>query len=398
MNSQRLAAAWLLLAPALAGAQSLTLDDALRAARSNQTALQAAELAIERARATARSLGAYPATRVGLGLSSPSDLGPTDEDLFLEQPIDVFGRAAGQKRLGQARVKEAEADYRHALLNLQAEVVELFARAKAARDLATAARSLEALAEQILAATERRVEGGDLPQVQATRARIEHGRAHQEARARTSEYEAALRRLAAAIGAAQVEAVEGTIELPSTRDADLAQRPDLEKVQARIQVAGAERRAAQLSRLPEVSALAFRSPWSDGRGEVGGRLQATWTLWDDGRSRAQEDSAKAERAALKSEYDVNLRRAEAEHAAVELEATTARGQVEALAGLIDQNRALVETIQRGLDNGIGTLTDVLEATRSLRELEQAAIEARLRLELAEAARLRTTGVVLEALR
>lgn len=371
----------LLLAAAGAGAQSLSLTEALAQARHNRPAVHAARLNTERARLAARAAGAYPGPTFGLGQSSQPDLGATDQDLYVSQPLDIFGRVAASRAVGRAQVAMAQTEERQALLELQDEVMRAYVEAVAATRLSAAAEAQRSVAESVHQATRRRFEEGRVPEVQVTRAEIELERAKQSALLRKSALEAALTRLAASVG--QSSPVPAVDVSPSLVDpaVSLDGRPDIQALEAKRRLTEAEAATTAKSHLPEIDLVGLRSPWRGDEHTVGVRVQLTWSL-NPGRSRDEQAAArKAAEADAKAAEDLR-RRAQAELGAVDIEVAAARRQVESLEAVRQAASDLVKKSQVGYSNGYSTLLDVLEATRAVREIDVDLAEAQLRLDLA----------------
>lgn len=379
--------------------QTLDIDAALRQAVVNRPGIRAAQATVEQARFHARSLGALPPTILGVGASSNRAIGGTDDDLYLSQTLDVFGKASASRRLGEAGVDGAKARLRESLLDLQSEVLTAYFEAVTAAELSRAADDLLRVAEALQNATRRRFEEGKVPEVQVTRSTIELDRAKQGASMRKAQLRAALRRLGGAMGLTEPPAevdMAGALSKPAAYD--LANRPDLQLLQADVRAAEAEAGVASVSLRPDLEVRAMRSPWGDSAGVYGGRIQLTWALFDHGKARLESQAArKRAEAARKQVEDAELR-AKAELGAVETEIESAAIQVSTYTEIVDLARDLVTRSQLGYSEGVGTLIDVLEATRSLREVEQERAEARLQLNKSWISYYQTTGTLLEVLK
>lgn len=382
----------LLLGAACAGAQSLTLTEALAQARRDRPAVHAARLNIDRARLAARASGAYSGPTVGVGQSSHADLGATDQDLFFSQPLDVFGRTSSARAVGRAQVLVAEAEGRQALLEVQADVLRTYFEAVAATRLRDVARDLQGVAESLHRATVRRFEEGKVPEIQVTRASLELERATQSALLRQAQLEAALKRLGAAFGNEAAGIDPATSLADPTGDID--NRPDILALAARQKVAQAEANFAARGSLPELELIGLRSPWRDDSTSFGARLQLTWSI-NPGRHRDEQASARKAGQALQQATLDARQRAEAELASVDIEIAAARRQVRSFESVRATAADLVAKSQVGYTNGFGTLLDVLEATRAQREIEQELAEAQLALNLALAHKHTVVGTLLE---
>lgn len=373
--------------------------DALKLASQNRPSLLAARLRVDEAKATARSLSSAPPLELALGASSRSDLGATDQDLALTQEIDLFGKVRSAKGLGSAAIRRAEALYREEASALQTEVLTAFSDATFAERQTQVAGELLKLAQAVFTATKQRFEEGHVAEMQVTRAQIELERARQANELSQAELQVALTRLSGFVGleATQLK-LEPQAEFAPLSDAALDQRPDLLVYKAEVLVAEAEAQASRTSQRPEFRVQVVRSPWSNERGVFVGRAQLTWSIFDHGRARNESKAAllRAE-AARKSLLDATLQaQKEWESAKVEIAARKARTL--ALEGILSSARDLVGKAQIGFKEGFGTLLDVLEATRALREVEQELSEAHRQFDMAVISQYQAAGFLVEVLK
>ena len=379
-----------------AQSQALSARDALKLAARNRPAVEAAKLKVEQARFRARAVGAPPATRLGIGYSSNAEIGATDQDAFLTQPIDVFGRTAAAKQSGVAMIQLAEATFRKELLDLQTEVLSALSDAVAAVKLSAAAEAILKNAEELYSAASRKFEEGKVAEVQQTRAGIEVMRARQNSVLRLTHKQAALKRLASELGTSVEETqLVSFPAMDALTAVDVANRPDLQLIAAEVKVAKAEIRVARASAQPEVELQGLRSPWRGEGTRFGARIQITGALFDFGRLRngtmAAEKQVQAGQQSLK---DAKVKAQAAIDAAM-LEFTGAKVQVEEFRRILESTRTLVRKTQIGYVEGASTLIEVLEATRTLREVEEGLVEAEQRLAETNIALYKAAGVLLE---
>lgn len=398
MNRKFSLAVWLLLAATPSWGQTYTLEQALKQAKQERKSIKAALLGVEQAKQLRKAAGAYAPTKVGVGLSSPVMLGATDQDLFIEQPLDFFGKFAAERRLGDAALLKAESEYRKTLLDVQTNVLQTFARAEAARETNAVCGKLREVAETLYQVTKKRFEEGTAPQIQVIRAKIELDRAKQKELVAAGELQSALSLLAGALGVSSLEAVEGSFNLSVPQKWDFESRPDVMTFRAEALEAKAEGLIAEKSKLPELSLIGLRSPWEERNGKFGARLQLTWNLLDHGKYQAEIRASEAKRKSLEAHVKDAITNAEAELKALDSEIQTAQEQVEAFQKLVTESRDLLDLIHIGFSEGVGSLVDVLEATRSLRELEEETVQAKLKLNLLLTQKLQVFGYVLEVLR
>ena len=203
-------------------------QDALRLAAKNRRSLQAAKLFLDESRAKSRALGAYASTVIGIGASTRSDVGATDGDLYLSQPIDLFGKRDANQRIGNAGVQLALATYFAVARDLQTEVLTAFAETSTARARSEVAGELLNVAERLFAATKRRFDEGNVAETQVTRASIELARAKQAKDLFASQYIRSLTRLASLLGTESNEiTVEPDSDIRPPDAATFESRPDL---------------------------------------------------------------------------------------------------------------------------------------------------------------------------
>lgn len=378
-------------------AQQVSLNEALKRAVENRPAVKSARLLIDQAKLSSRALGSYSPTVLGVGGSSRGEVGATDGDLYLSQPIDIFGRTTANRRLGRAGIRVAEANYRGVMLDLQSDVLSSYFEAMSTAQLSSAADELLKIAEGIQKATIRRFEEGKIAEVQVTRAGIEFSRAQQSSLLRKAQLNAALKRTSGLIGSPIAELDLSSILTPGQLG-DLSNRPDLLALSADIESAEAEAGIARKSSLPELEIQARRSPWNDSDVFFGGRLQLTWSLYDHGRSKFETQAAKKKADAARASYEDARTRAVAELVANAIDMAAAESQVKAFTALLESAKGLVEKSQKGFSEGVSTLIDILEATRALREVEQELAEAKLSLNLATVSRYRISGTLMEVLK
>ncbi|MCW5945936.1 MAG: TolC family protein [Fimbriimonadales bacterium] len=393
MKTQALIA--LIVFPIVVQAQQLSLNQALSKARESRRAVLAAQLDVDRAKLSARALGAYPAVTVGLGQSSREGLGATDQDLFASLPIDLFGRTAASANFGRANVQIAEAEQRRMLLAVQSDVMTAYFEASAATRLSKVAEDLLQVAEDLHKATVRRFEEGEISEVQLTRATIEFDRAKQTFALRGAQLRAALKKLSAATGSDELIAsveVGATIVNP---EVNLAQHPEIMVLSAQAGAAQAEKVVAARSHLPELELVGLRTPWRESSPAYGLRLQLTWRVIDFGRSRFEREAASKQAESFQALLEDAVKKAEARIASIDIEIEASRKRLASYEAIREAAKELVAKSQRGFAEGFGTLLDVLEATRSLREIEQDLAEAQLAVNLALAAKYEASGNLIE---
>lgn len=390
----------LLALTAVAGAQqTFSLSDAIQAARANRPAYESARLRVAEANHSRRALGTFPTTSLSIGYTSDDEVGGSDDDLVLTQPLDIFGRTSAARAAGNALVIQAEASLKRVAGEVQAEVVEAYVEAAASAELARSAAIVQATLQNLYEATRLRVEGGIAPGIQLTRVGVELDQAKLRTEQRQAELQANLRRLATMIGTPEAPRVsEGFPMLPfeiQDEAALLKQRPDLLVLAADLKAAEAEARSSRLGNMPLMELQARRTPWQQTDARYGLRLQLSIPLYDHGRVRSETKAASTKAEALRKSLQDATKLATGEIEASRIEVEAARDQVTKYEALAVTARQLVERLRPGLTEQATTLLEVIDATRSMKDVEEGLVEARHRLAQAQSRYLKASGQILE---
>ncbi|HSV73219.1 MAG TPA: TolC family protein [Chthonomonadales bacterium] len=383
------------------GPSSLTPDDAVRMAVENSPAVAAARSRLEAAEAEVRGARAP----YGLRAEIAPGAGFTGSNALLSHRLDIGGRRAAATHLASAG-----RDVEQALLIVTRQQVA-FEALTAYHDLARAQADVRAseeavaLARQIRDAVRQRVELGQAPAIQGTRADIEVARAEQEAvraRGQARGRQAALNLLLGRGQDAGV-AVADALPLPAppappddqVRHA-LQQRPELAASRARAEARRGEAAVARAQGRPDLLAEVPADVWSLDRRDalhsrnLGFQLRVGLPLWRDGALRGEEQRAQAAVRAEEGER-MALERAiarEVEQAAAEL-AAARDVALQYEQTILPRTRELLAASRAGFESGLTSYVDVLEAQRVTRlaqmEYQDAlfdALRARLALDRA----------------
>lgn len=379
--------------------KSLSLERAIALARSNRASIAAAQLRLTSSRLSRRSLGASPATRLFVGYSFTTAIDDREDDLALAQPLDIFGRTAAARALGDASVHRAEAELQRTLAEIQFDVIEQYSEAASAHALAQSARQTHQISQGLHDAIKTLVEEGKAPGVQLTRVSIELERSRLMLSQRLAEERASVQRLSGLLNIPheQVGIVEfAEIPVQTSESPQLPRRrADLMLLAAEVASADAEARIASLSSRPDLELQARRTPWKERADRYGLRLQLSFPIHDFGKARSEAAAARTRAEAARKALADAMRLAESELAAANIELTAAREQIERYQAIVESARSLVEKSRIGFAEKAITLVEMLEATRALREVEEGLVAARLRLARAQARYLRASGRILE---
>lgn len=159
---------------------SLTPDEAVRLAQSNNPDLQilVAEVESERARLVGASLPfqGNPTVTVTAGPRSSRDGRSSDASIQLLQPIEIGGQRGARIEAAKASVDAAEARLRARRAEIAVAIRRAFGRALAAEQRAQLAAEALAVAQEGLAAAQERFEVGAAALLEVNTARVEVGR------------------------------------------------------------------------------------------------------------------------------------------------------------------------------------------------------------------------------
>ena len=379
--------------------EPLTAQDALIVAAKNRSAMIAAKLGITQAKAIAKALGAYAPTVLGVGVSSSQGIGATDQDLFVSQSVDLFGKRFANRNAGNAGIQIALAEYSAAASDLQFEVLTSFSQAVSAKHKQEVSSELLQISEALFAVAKRRFEEGKVAELQVTRAAIELERARQSAALRAADMQAAMSRLCGTLGLPTTALIlQSDASLEPLEGTTLLQRPDILMLSAKALGADSEARIASLSNRPDLSLQLLRSPWGEKSATFAGRVQLTWSIFDHAKSKNEMSAARAKADASRKLVEDATKSATAQLQAIEVEVASRRDRVKNYEAILVSARDLAAKSQKGYSEGFGTQIDVLEAARALREIEEELVEARLQFNLAVTSQYRAAGFLVEVLK
>lgn len=410
MNTQtRLTSAWPVLAvvvaslvstPSFASSQesrqlaSLSAEEAVRWAIQNRPVVAAAQSEVAALETRAQAVRSSAPLRLHFGRGNDEVPGSTDNDLALSQSIDWFGRSRLAGAVADSEANIARANLRQVKLEVQSEVLNLFNQAVVSGEKLVIARELVAIATRFRDAAKRRVDTGQAPEVQLLRANIELERATQVLELRGSEALAAISRLAGATGAPNASPAGFFARAGSPEPSFMQRVPRVLALTAELQLLNDRIRQEKISNRPDVELQVRRSPWMD-NAQVGLRVQVSVPITDYGRSRRSVEALQMSRRGFEQQREDALRMAAAEFQALQQERNGAERQVSKLEALIRDAEELLRINERGFETGALTLIESLEAARSLREIEEALLDAKFRLATLDVAILKTEGLLLE---
>lgn len=363
-----------------ADAPRLTLTEAVRQAVERSPAVSAARSRIEGAESAVRGARApyNPQAELAPGV------GFTNGNALLSQRFDIAGRRSAEARVLVGEQAAAVAEWDRTRLQVAGEVRLAYYELVRARAVAAATQETVDLARQLRDAVQRRVEIGEAPAVQSTRAEIEVGRAEQEVIRARGDATARLVTLNRLLGLepTQPQVLADAMEVPAAPPGApelvkqaLDRRPELNSARALVQVQQGQVDVARSQRRPDLFAELATDVWSLDREafrsrNLGFQVRLSMPLFDRGRIRAEVDRARA--GVREREADVEVVRrmlaVEVERAAAEL--TTAREiALNYQRTLLPRSQELLRASRSGFEIGLTSFLEVLEAQRVLRQAQ-----------------------------
>ena len=380
------------LAVSPAAAQStapctMNLDQAVARALALSPALAAGSFAVSAAEARITQAGLLPNPELELqaenfgGGADLNGFSGAESTLVISQPILLGGQRARRKAVAEAEHQLAGRGLEGLRLSIAAATTAAFSSVLAAERREGLAGELLELAEQFADTVHKRVDGGKVSPVEATRAGMEVARARIERIRAARELEAARAHLAATWGSPTADSCDavGTLpapsQLPSIEELRglLGQTPEMRGLEDRI---GRQQGVVELEEALRIPNLAL---------SVGPRrFEATGqSAWGAGMSLPLPifDKNQGTRTASRFELERVRRDAESIRSGLEAElvAVLARllGASEALRTLDDEvvpaaQAAFIAT-QTGYSEGKFGFLDVLDAQRTLFEARSVAL-------------------------
>lgn len=416
----------------------ISLDDLVRRALGNNPQLPAARQTQEAARLRAEALRARsnPTLQLIPGIGNRE---ARDEEVILAQPLDVFGKRRARAGVAQAELRRAQAETTLAERALVVAVKNAAAELFAAQEAESLGRTQVEIAGQFRAAAARKAELGDVPQVQVQRAELELLRAQNDlsiAHAERLGRRAALNqligqapetplRVALPIATSFTDllrlpisvsrpnaAPDSSLLAPSAPASGgqiggdfisqrapllvgaLANRPDIQGAQATLEGRRATIQSLRRERKPDIELQARRSSFFGREGSYALRAVVTIPVFDFGSLRAQRRAAEAEVKAQESQITLLKGQAatQVEQALVKLDQQ--RQTIERFRlGIVPLTVELLRKTQIGYQAGASTYLEVLEAQRTLRQVQTEYLQALVGVRAGETALESALGAV-----
>ena len=383
--------------------EELTAEDAVRRALAASPAVRAAQSRVEAAEASLRAARAP----YGVTAEAAPGVGFTNGNAALSHRIDIAGRRAAAKAAAEGELTAARAGLDSARLQEAAETRTAYFDLVRARAVESVAREAARIVLQFRDLVRRRVEIGEAPAVQATRAEIEAARAEQDAVRAAGESRGSEAALNVRLGNPPETPlrVSDAFPQPDSRTAAqlaaeaLRRRPDIAHARGLIAARRGEVLVARTQGRPDLFAEVATDVWSVDRREnwnsrnVGLQARISFPLIDGGALRGNVQRAEAvvreqeaSLAALTREITIEVKRAYAEaRAANEVVLNYQRT-------ILPRTEDLLRAIRAGFETGLSSFLEVLEAQRAARQTQAeyqsalfSAVRSRIQLERATAA-------------
>lgn len=355
---------------------------------------------VQEAEAMAKSLGSPK----NLELEIAPGVGFTNSNFVLGQSFDFSGTRAAKAQRAKAEVEVARASLRRAQMAVGAEFLSAYASYLASRRNEASATSGVEIARATVEGIRKRIEIGEAPAVQLTRAEVELNRAEQAMTLAQSDVETSRASVNSLLGQLSITDVPGPAWSPVSDVRALSQgallrRPEAVEALAHIEVAKAGELEARRAGLPSLFAGVAADTWSldrrpAQRDNIGLQVRLTMPLFDRGENRFAVRSAEAARKGREAELKDAERR-------INLDIETATSNLSAArevaksyeTGIVPKAEQMVKAMQSGLESGLTSFLEVLEAQKTLFQLRREASDATRNLHLAEVRFLTATAAL-----
>lgn len=387
----------LLLLPAFAGAEPtvlrLTLAEAESLWRQHNHELQLARSALAGAEADVQAAGQRPNPQLSLNTLSISPWSgygaggwkdkKLDTQLRVDQLIERGGKQGLRVKGAEARLDAARRDLddagRQQLLALEAAYYDL----RLAQERRQVAGEAASLYGKGVDAGKLRHKAGDISQVDLARLQIDKSRADNDARQAQADLEQAQAVLAYLLGRAdEAPRLEAADEWPASDDGALnamavEQRPDVEAARARVAAAEAARDLARAQKKRDLTVGVqlehnLQNAPTNSYGFGVSMPLFVWHEYEGEIARAEADFEAArvqyERTLAQATIDVGQARSRL------LSARERRSRLES--GLLADARRVAKAAEFAYAKGAMGLMDLLDARRTLRQVEMEAAAAR----------------------
>ena len=385
-----------LLFPLLAAAQaptSLTLNEAEALWRQNSRELQLARVAVAGAEADVRTAGQRPNPDVSLSTLSISpwsgfgsgglDRKKMDTVLRLDQLVERGDKRELRVRGAQARLDATRSDARDTARQQLGSLRQAYYNLRLAQERLGLAQDTAELYGRTAEAGQKRLKAGDIAPVDLSRLQIDKARADSDVRQARGDLEQAQAVLAYLIGraseASRLVAADDwpALEEQALADAPLAERPDIEAARQRLVAAEAGRDLARALKRRDVTlgVQLEHNQQNAPTDSFGVAVSMPLFIWHEyegeiARAEADLDSARAQ-------FEQQQAMAQTQVAQARSALLAARERCQRLAGgLLGDAERVAKAAEFAYARGAMSLIDLLDARRTLRQIQIEAASAR----------------------
>jgi cobalt-zinc-cadmium efflux system outer membrane protein len=383
--------AFLILAGVSAGAESLTLDNAIDIAIAGNKELQAARYSVDQARARLLQAGVLPNPRLELAKRDDRlfrNEGEYTASIGVSQQFPVTGRIARQRDVARVDVALALAEIGQAELKLAGDVASGFYRVLALnRQIEIRDRLIE-VDLKLVKGTRNRFKAAEVSELDVNAAQLDLQRLNQERTLLLSQRTTQLAQLSQLLGSSAAQALELDDSLPATESLPALQesqqealiwRPDLRFAQLNAERARADQALARSQRWEDWNVslgveqgrqvIDGGAPQRIGR-TIGVTLSIPLPFFNGNQGRIAETLAAGNQAEA---------RIEALRFSIRSEVAIAFGEAERLQRVLSgyQRNMLplsernVRLAQQGYDQGLVSIVEVVQAQRQQADLNSA---------------------------
>lgn len=370
---------------------SWTLEEALRRAIEEHPRLKAASLGVEAGEGRLQQAGLRPNPELEVDLENFSGglpgLAESETSIQLSQRFETGGKRGARIAVAKADRTLTGRDLETARLDLVRDVRRDFAIAIAAQRRLTLADETLAIAREVAATAQKKVEAGALPVVEATRARVAISTAEIESERAKGLARVALEQLALNWGGNPTPPrIEGDLDslaavpAPDSLVAQLSSNPDLARWSNVADLQRARLRLQRSLRTPDMNiGGGYRHLAADQNGTLLLSLSIDLPLLNRNQGAVREASAELSRTSFAFEQTRRLLERDLRGLAARIQ--VAQVEVRGLRqDVLPGAQEVYEGVRRGYEQGRFTYLDVLEARRFLAEANEAEIAALSELE------------------
>lgn len=371
----------------------LGVREALDQVFRQHPALRAAQQRLEASQAWARGAGAQPNPQLRLSVPAGD---PSEEANSLVQRLEIAGQPGLRSKIAELQVNQSDARLLMQRRELGMKVVDAYYGLWSARELERLQTLRFELAQDLQAASQRRLQLGQISENEFLRSQLEAAQAQAQLAQARAEQRIALAQLNNLLQRPPAS----DLVLPNTPSNDsafallpeetlpeltrekvlesAALRPEVKSAELSAQIAHLEADLLGRQNWPDFEFEAYRSNLG-ARAEQGLRFSLVLPLWDWGQTRAAVERREKEAEAAESDVLVQRQNVQQELLSAWELFAVARERRQILQEQTQRYLRQAELARRGYQAGLLTLLEVLEAQRAYREamLEYVGAEAAL---------------------